>query len=119
MKRCFHFPTWEEQKDVMISLDENYIIAPQISEEGFFDGNNSKKYVSLIPSDPNLAKICAVTLTMMYGDYVVINYDDLIYQQVKEWEKIIACRLNILREYSKFLRKEENKWEEVKAVLGI
>jgi hypothetical protein len=81
MKKCFKFSTWEEQKDVMISLDNDFIIAPRAGYNWVFfnTGNNIEQsvhgqYVSLsTPSDPILTKLCELTGAKIYGDYVVLK----------------------------------------------
>jgi hypothetical protein len=179
MQKCFYFPTWEEKKDALVSLDESKIvfteqhniaqvgssinhplysnmIQPQttVSFEGLKDV--AKAYLLTNPSDPILAKLCELTGAKAYGDYVVLEeiicYDDLIFttgdcniESYKEkdrlgYEEVIKYKYsllsygclcgnlhninkenlyNIFHEYSKFLRNEESKWEEVKKVLEI
>ena len=43
MKKCFYFPTWEGQKDVMISLDEKIIDIP-FAKDGFNITKNQEFY---------------------------------------------------------------------------
>jgi hypothetical protein len=175
MKKCFYFPTWEEQKYIMISLDENYIDNYKIPYDKYIKQST--------PSDPILAKLCELTGAKMYGDYVVLR-EKKCYAPNKELEAVFVkdgdiLRLpsfnnlgqsqtiivnteyiiqpnkqlelysegtqyvrgrsyrgekyneyfypkqeqhrlgNIFQEYSKFLRGEENKFEEVKKILNL
>ena len=180
MKKCYYFPTWEEQKNVMISLDDKEMYRyyqPCIVVGGtsmpYGDIEIRKPILLSTPSDPILAKLCELTGAKMYGSYVVFvdkacdifsenckglnhygkllflnkdiyvftpaddlhpnnNRDDIIKQiftfnteeeycpftqDVIEPHARFYC--NIIKEYSKFLRGEENKWEEVKKVLDL
>lgn len=67
MKKCFYFPTWEEQKDVMVSLDETKI------KVTIHNGKLWKECDESTPSDPILTKLCELTGAKMYGDYVVVD----------------------------------------------
>lgn len=180
MKKCYYFPTWEEQKCVLIDIDNDYIM---VNKSGLSDFCNSIEYDIIkksksferffleTPSDPILQKLCELTGAKMYGDYIVLNdfiatlqayqqkelkeytlytgaiieigvYDRYVgYQTSEARYKIVNNRhnfqyvedyclinssdngykylLNIFEEYSKFLRKEENKWGEAKKILKI
>jgi hypothetical protein len=125
MKKCFYFPAWEEQKDVMISLDEKeifvnckpiysdkLILAQQVELNSF--EINFKLYKQSTPSDPILAKLCERVGSKMYGDYVITS-DCVVYVASGDFPEAIY----IIQQYSLFLQGKENKWEEVKNILGI
>lgn len=194
MKKCYHFPTWEEQKDAMISLDEKTILFVNAVKTNLYgltqiiehnqdsliiakkiarDGLETMIIEQSTPSDPILAKLCELTGAKMYGDYIVL---DCFFQKTRFLEHFIGdlCKCvisfivtkedkeyiciakkdnnisnhfgyytirkkeqlpildymgacdrfediikiyNIFQEYSKFLRKEESKWEEVKKIV--
>ena len=105
MKKCYYFPTWEEQKCVLIDIDNDYIM---VNKSGLSDFCNSIEYDIIkksksferffleTPSDPILQKLCELTGAKMYGDYIVLN--DFIatlqaYQQ-KELKEYIIHRGN-------------------------
>ena len=175
MKKCYCFPTWEEQKDVYISCDEKSILfinavktniyaltqiiddnedSPIIAKKIARDGLETMAIDQSTPSDPILAKLCELTGAKMYGDYIVFNVlqqrmngdvlrGDGVYrmidfadQQAIDYEDTVVsiglqCEIgsynlpyeiyeycfNAFEEYSKFLRGEENKWEELKKLV--
>ena len=221
MNECVYFPTWEEKKDVMISLDEKTIDIPfakerfnlsksqewishdimevrlehsldydrvysgtlkkikgssvhSQSKEEFNEYQNKYprftedfeklymtdkvefreidrtdwiRYKQSASSDPILAKLCELKGAKMYGDYIIlknevgaiyhitgsagltreqwsfIDEDGLHHNRQKDistWQDAVYSKYtNIFYEYSKFLRGEENKFEEVRKVLGI
>ena len=177
MKKCYYFPTWKEQKDVMISLDEKTILFVNAVKTNLYaltqiiehnqdsliiakkiarDGLETMIIEQSTPSDPILAKLCELTGAKMYGDYMILdeelmgwidytvgdvltsnlvddNYDKIadikLLNQVRHestgyYSSIFletptndGYKLNIFQEYSKFLRNEESKWEEVKKIV--
>ena len=178
MKKCFYFPTWREEKDVMVSLDENYLIMCDILKRNLnnitmfivdYPNFSIDGYAQSTPSDPILAKLCEMIGAKMYGEYVTLEsfyyikgerqidmgdmfiydisytddigvsipyydtyyacFDNAKYNIKKEDEEIYKSFLsysddeskttNIFHEYSKFLRKEENRWEEVKELINL
>ena len=77
MKKCYNIKTWKKQKNVMISLNENYLsvlksktpyekLDIKFEIEAYF-------YDKSTPTDPILAKLCKLTGAKMYGDYIIIN----------------------------------------------
>jgi hypothetical protein len=91
MKKCFYFPTWEEQQNITLSLNEQHI-----GIDGSFDfledcgmQTNLEHCIEYIPhrihSDPILAKLCKLTGAKMYGDYVVFKPEkNIYYYKLKE-----------------------------------
>lgn len=192
MKKCFYFSNWEEQKDVMISLDEKEIFTnckPIYNDELILNQQvesnnfeiNFKLYKQSTSIDPILVKLCEPAGAKVYGDYIVlkskiclqngengleefeltagdvllldattnnagtyilVDIDDCIDFNfdgrercfyVKKEYNTHSCRIsseknyilknyikfNAFEEYSLFLQGKENKWEEVKNVLGL
>lgn len=166
MKQCYNIKTWEEQKNVMISLNEKEIFY----QKTVWNPTKTKLLKRNIyiqqstPTDPILAKLCELTGAKMYEDYIILEEatymdakvligDIYVYYTIREWEvfryyiilidKIIGSynsyeiplekeeyfkpliekpgesNTNIFEEYSKFLREEENRWEEVKNILKL
>ena len=149
MKKCYYFPTWEEQEDVLISLGEKRIYPKSSTPDGIKmiyspialgEFLINYKVLESTPFDPILAKLCELTGAKMYGDYIVYsNPENCIvkyytkqdkseyiisdYKHNLTWSSIkfygFELHIDPFHEYSKFLRKEENKWEEIKKVLCI
>jgi hypothetical protein len=65
MKKCYNIKTWEEIKDVMISLDERMIYR--------YSHSSSGNIFTSTPTDPILAKLCELTGAKMYGDYLMLS----------------------------------------------
>lgn len=74
MKKCFYFPSWKKCKDVMINLDESYIISERLPS---FNGSEDLIYnQQSAPSDLILSKLCQLTGIKMYSDYVIFKEYD-------------------------------------------
>ena len=144
MKKCYNIKTWEEQKsynglcatehiNVTISLDESYISFNSYTkiDQDFIDKsqydldrygdcnfyNTSKKIEQSTPTDPVLARLCELTGAKMYDDYVVLSiFDKNISDDNNEYEILDTTAFE---EYSKHLRNEENKFEEIKKLLDL
>ena len=143
MKKCYNIKTWEEQKsynglsatdhiNVTISFDESYISFnsyTKIDEDFIYESkdrldrlgdyyhNTSKKIEQSTPTDPVLARLCELTGAKMYDDYVVLSiFDKNISDDNNEYEILDTTAFE---EYSKHLRKEENKFEEIKKLLNL
>jgi hypothetical protein len=132
MNKIYYFPTWEEQKNIMISLDESYItLKCRVikDENGDILGINNKwiknvkrgaklyicensSFSLSIANDPILAKLCELTEAKMYGNYLVYNPYNLTM-----FITIDHKTYNIFQEYSKFLCNEENNWNKCKIIL--
>jgi hypothetical protein len=156
-KRCFCFSTWKEQKDVMISLDGEFIafksdidnikdnvldfVENSLDKDSlsiYFNSLSTRGYGSeksniqkiidekdftnfiekSIPQDEILQKLCEKTGVKMYGDYVLFSF-----MKFNDFAKNLNdCQeeaMYYFEQYSKFLRGEENKFEEVKKFLDI
>ena len=131
MKKCYNIKTWEEQKYVLIDLSEKNILIPtyHLTERklekmqewygkinDMFDLINAEcsiksdnqltaKIQKSTPTDPVLARLCELAGAKMYDDYVVFQDCENDYK--------------VFEEYSKHLRNEENKFEEIKKLLNL
>ena len=131
MKKCYNIKTWEEQKYVLIDLSEKNILIPtyHLTERklekmqewygkinDMFDLINAEcsiksdnqltaKIQKSTPTDPVLARLCELAGAKMYDDYVMFQ----------DFEN----RYEFFEEYSKHLRNEENKFEEIKKLLNL
>ena len=89
MKKCYNIKTWEDITDRIMISPKKDCINLAIKQS--------------TPTDPVLAKFCELTGAKMYGDYVMFDVD--------------SC--NLFQEYSKHLRNEESKFEEIKPLLNL
>jgi hypothetical protein len=126
MKKCYYFPTWEEKLTAMISIDEQCLMLLNCHDvftkfNTYYDtpiGEIIKYYKNIVPNDRVLYKLCELTGAKMYGDYVMFDFF-LFNEIVDNLNRIQAEAINYFQEYSKYLRNEENKWEEVKKFLDL
>ena len=121
MKKCFYFPTFEEELDFVVSNNVNYIA---IRFRGF---NNTPDAIGLlfdkmqhksIPSDPIKRKLSKLTGAKWYGDYVVFSFfkfDNIVDNLNQLQEKAVEY----LKQYSLYLQGKESKWEEIRKILDI
>jgi hypothetical protein len=135
MKKCYYFPTWEEEKNVLLSLDESCILVyPTNTVDPEEDFNLSHKLNQMVAfndsdtwidfelstsCDPILAKLCKLTGAKMFGEekfgyYIIIKDNSADIIDITENKTY-----NVFQEYSKFLRNEENKFKEVKKIYYI
>jgi hypothetical protein len=113
MKKCFYFPTWIEELDVAVGLDESYILKSLDAPR-----EDLRIYPISTPSDPILVKLCAFAYAKMYGDYVVFGeMAEKMYCGIKG--KPSKNGIEFFQEYSKFLRNEDNQWESIKKVMDL
>ena len=91
MKKCFKFSTWEEQKDVMISLDENKIVLSKEIEPGCLKvcvagwmRNSLRRFDKVIDfSNADYWEDCKDRYQEAYGEL----FDDLYHYLGKECNK--------------------------------
>jgi hypothetical protein len=107
MKKCYYFPTWEEKKDVMISLDnEEIFFKERTSFYSPIDGNITityeitEQFKQSTLSDPILAKLCELTGAKMYDDYIVLKPEKNIYycKSKKIVENLLNFKDKIIKE---------------------
>lgn len=121
MKKCFYFPTFEEELDFVISNDANYIA---IRFRGY---NSALDKIGLLfdevrhksrPSDPIKQTLSKLTGAKWYGDYVVFSFfkfDNMVDNLNQLQEKAVEY----CKQYSLHLQGKENQWEEIKKILDI
>ena len=147
MKKCYYFPTWKEQYAVMISLDEGLIKNCELSQQKtLFEQSTpsdpilvklceltgAKMYRSYIVfnvlqqrMNGDVLRGDGVYRMIDFADQQAIDYEDTVVSIGLQCEigsynlpyEIYEYCFNAFEEYSKFLRGEENKWEEVKKIV--
>lgn len=132
MEKCYNIKTWEDITDrttISVKQDCIFIVHKDGAGVDFFtdSGDCVEKKLSTFemlkrmidhddacrnsvikqstPTDPVLATLCKLTGAKMFDDYVVFQDCENDYK--------------VFEEYSKHLRNEENKFEEIKKLLNL
>jgi hypothetical protein len=147
MKKCYNIKTWKKIKDVMISLDKRMIYRYSHSSSGHIFTSTptdpvlaklckltgAKMYGDYIIINNRYYMTHSESGDLFYGDIVSVGFGgypipDYYYDlrviggeyPLQDCRHFIEKKVgNIFEEYSKFLRQEENKWEEVKKILNL